>query len=202
MVRIEGLKKEYIDRVLPLMGQTRAAVFGIESPLLVRAICRDAFADRRVNFLVASEEGMIVGYVIAVIDRGSYRKKFLMRHPVPGLYAVAAGIIKKILPKDKKSLDRKTGMPDGVSAGNSGRNWKDSGPSTAKIINIGVSGAHRKRGVGKALYKELFAVLKNKGVKRVDANIDYGNMPSVRLHLSAGWKVEKRDSNLFASIDI
>ncbi len=55
-------------------------------------------------------------------------------------------------------------------------------------VSAYVHGAHRRQGVGKALYARLLGVLADKGYCMAYAGITLPNEPSIRLHESLGFR--------------
>ncbi|UCD55747.1 MAG: GNAT family N-acetyltransferase [Candidatus Omnitrophota bacterium] len=195
------LRKDEIPQLVRLMEDTNTSINGVCSGRLNYTICQDALLNKQVVALVSSMKGRITGYVLAVIDRALYWRNFTLRHPFMAIVVGALKIINKLAKKNKK-IPSCISLPKEVSDGPSGRTWRESTPQIAKILNIGVSGDFRGKGVGKNLYNNLFRLLANRGLKRIDANISFDNLASIRLHISTGWRIEKTGSNLFATIDI
>lgn len=65
-----------------------------------------------------------------------------------------------------------------------GRVWHN--PSGARLGLIGVLPSHRRRGVARALLGHVFAVLHERGIETVTAEVDDANVASVALLESAG----------------
>jgi L-amino acid N-acyltransferase YncA len=54
-------------------------------------------------------------------------------------------------------------------------------------VTVYISAAHHRRGIGRALYAELFALLRRQGVYEVCAGVTLPNEASVALHESLGF---------------
>ena len=170
-----------------LMRQTDLSMEGLSSMALFDVLCHDALSNGNVVIVVAAAKGALAGYVIAIVDYSSYWKAFIRRHLLISLDILTHKLIRKIRTKRITTENKK---------------WKDSSPHIAKIINIAVLPEHRGSGIGKGLYTYLFGLLRDRGVRRIDANINSDNAPSIKLHTALGWKIEKKTGNLFATIDI
>jgi len=201
-IQFRPLERADIRPLCDLMKRTDATIDGFTSLSIYRAVMGDSLARGGTVVIIALRERRIVGYAIALIDRMSYWRTFMLRHPgtIGEVIFQRASIT---MSKEKKErTHREPQLPEYVSGASSGRSWTESSRDIAKIMHIAVDASSRHRGIGKELYKRLFAALAGRGVRRVDANIGYENIPSIRLHAATGWKIERAADNLFASIDI
>ena len=184
------LRGEDVPAVCDLMDRTDAFIHGVKSWELSRVLCADALAvNPKVAVVVSLTRGRVVGYVLVVIDSASYWRQFWLRHPVMGGLLFCRKAVNKLL----------RGRTSRCSSEHA---WKESSPSIAKVVNIGVSEGIRGRGIGKGLYDYLFRVLAERGVRRVDANIQFDNLPSIRLHEAMGWVIERTATHLFATVGL
>jgi ribosomal protein S18 acetylase RimI-like enzyme len=186
------------------MKSVQAVIASISTGAVYRAVCRDALAGRAV-MVVAVDGTEIVGYVLAVVDWGTYWWGFPGRHPLVAL-EIALGRLRRRM---RNCLARRRRaavvMPTDSAAGSppaEARSWADSSPVIAKIMCIGVRQDWCRQGVGKALYRHLFGVLRQRGVRRLDAQIDLDNKASVRLHEATGWQVRPTGDGYFATVDL
>lgn len=199
------LEEGDIPMVCDLLQATGASIDGMTSRIVYRAVCKDSMAEGDAIVVVSIKDGIFAGCAIALVDRKSYWRSFLPRHPIAAFYVIvrllamkisaAAGFNKKLVQPDYDYGGRISGKP-------SGRTWRESSPSIAKIMHIGVANALRGMGLAKGLYRYLFAVLAERGVKRLDGNSSFDNASSVKLFLSTGFTVERTSGNFFATRDI
>ena len=59
-------------------------------------------------------------------------------------------------------------------------------------VTVYISGAHHRRGVGRALYAALFPLLERQGIYEVCAGVTLPNDASVGLHESLGFAADRR----------
>jgi hypothetical protein len=191
--------------VCGLLFQTGASIDGTRSPMVYRAVCNDALAGGNAVIIISSKDRDVVGCVLALIDRKVYWRLFLFRHPVTAFHVITSIMARKIravVNFSRQSAPRALHQDVRISEKPSGMTWQESSPFIAKIMHIAVTDTSRNMGIGKGLYDHLLNVLAGRGIKRVDANIALDNAPSIRLHLSTGWHIEKAPHNFFATIDI
>ena len=183
------LRKEDVPAVCDLMECTDAFINGVKSWKLSRVLCTDALImNPKVVVVVSLTRGCVVGYVLVIIDNASYWRQFWLRHSVTAVRLFCRKVVNK--------------LTRAAARCSSGHAWKESSPSIAKVINIGVSEDCRGRGIGKGLYDYLFRVLAERGIRRVDANIRFDNLPSIRLHEAMGWVIERVSTHLFATVGL
>lgn len=168
-----------------------------------RAIGKDVLRDPRATMLVADSEDRLAGYVIAVTDWRVFWRSFLLRHllcaAVIAFKRAKAGILsssKRSTPKDEPEEHWCLSEPTDT------RSWADSSPVIAKILHVGVDSQFRGRGIGSGLYREILGTLAARGVRRVDACIDRGNVRSLQLHAQTGWRIHRVHDGYFATIDL
>ena len=69
--------------------------------------------------------------------------------------------------------------------------WSPSDPKIARIIFIGILSDFRGLGIGESLYLFLSETLREEKCIKIEAHIDEGNMPSLKLHRKNGWNIEE-----------
>jgi GNAT superfamily N-acetyltransferase len=187
-----------------LFDRFRPTVAGTTCPFVFAAYCRDAVWDRGCVIALAIEDGTPCGIVISVFNRVHYWLWLCVRHPI----VMLAILLKRVWVR----VCRRRGSAGAQSATRRDvpttdpaalrRHWRENSAKIAKTIFIGVAPEARKRGVARQLYEYLFGVLRQKGVTRIDAHIDEGNIASVRLHQASGWQVSFDGSDWLATKDI
>ena len=135
----------------------------------------------------------VAGWVLAAVDWRRSLRRFLMRRP--GL-ALGLGLERVRVrsrgidgPAREEDPAPDTSFPLGLP-GSSGAQWGDSAPTTGRILFIHVAPKLRGRGVGSALYRELFTQLAARGVRRINARVERRNHSSLLLHQSVGFLLE------------
>lgn len=204
-IDFRSLETGDISAVCDFLCKTNAAIDGIKSSMVYRAVCKDALLKRDAIVVVSFKDRELAGCTVALIDRKSYWWLFLLRHPLIAPYVVISTIALKIrtaVASDKGLTPRSSYHDERISGDPSGKTWAESSPSIAKIMHIAVTDTSRNAGIGKGLYEILFEILAGCGVRRVDANIALDNVPSIKLHLATGWHVERAARNFFATIDM
>jgi ribosomal protein S18 acetylase RimI-like enzyme len=191
-MELQPISQETVEATARLLGDLSVSFAGVLSTSMRRAICRDGIKDPDLIVLLARQEQEIAGVVIAILNHVVFWKRFSTRHPL-----LAARILSgRLAPAGPAHASQPA---DGTQPLESPlESWADAGPDIAKISFIGVAAAHRRRGVGEALYAGLFEHLSKRAVKRVDARIDEGNHPSIRLHQASGWKLRRDSHGVFA----
>lgn len=203
-IKIRTFKAGDINDVSNVMAQTQAAIQGLSFRVFYYALCKDALKNEKVVLAVAQDQGRIIGFALAIFNIKEYWKDFLYTHPILTMNVCVRKLLKKIISRNKtnKDVEINAWLLPQISELPSGRRWQESSPSIAKIKHIGVLPAYRGKGAGKQLYYYLFEELAKRGVTRIDANIPLDNYPSIKLHLSTGWSLEKTADNFFATIDL
>lgn len=189
-----------------LLDVARPSVAGLTSPVLYRALCRESLARGNPVMVVAEVDGALAGFVMAVTDPKAFWRSFLRRHPLIAVRILARrmpGLIRARIPRRAAPVlvDRGEHRP-AESRTAEGASWEQSGPEIARIVFIGVDEAHRGRGVARALYRHLFAVLEGRGIRRANARIDVDNAPSIRLHRLTGWQIGGAGPSLLATLEL
>lgn len=188
-----------------LLRATNASIDGMMSSAVYRAVCRDSIAKRNAVVVISLKDGILAGCTVALIDRKSYWRSFLLWHPALAVYVITRALAMKLrvaFAPDKRTVQSSLDYGVTISDKPSGRTWQESSPFIAKILHTGVTDESRGMGIAKSLHEHLLAILAERGVKRVDGNSSLGNIPSVKLLLSTGFTIEKTPSNLFATRDI
>jgi ribosomal protein S18 acetylase RimI-like enzyme len=144
--------------------------------------------DKGVNIVLADSEHHPAGFVIAITHPAAYWKSFVMRHPVLGLKIMGrrslGGRASELSPAVISEEGLKLLEPHAPPY-----SWEQSDPTIARILFISVKPEFRKRGIGDALYRRLFELLRAQGVRAMNARIDCDNFASLQLHHRAGWKL-------------
>lgn len=188
-----------------LMEKANVSLGNFNSKPAYYAICRDALLTDKVVIIVAEKERHLAGYVVAIVDCKTYWVNFPFRHPISFLRIVSRKLAGKIFrkhTKNKHSEIKERALLEKISKVPSGRTWAESSSEIVKIANIHVFEDYRRMGIAKGLYKHLFHLLANRGVKRVDAITALYNNRSVGLHLDTGWQIERTKNRFFATIDL
>lgn len=180
-----------------LLSQAGVSVAGVQSASLYRALCEDAVSNRGVTVVIAGSDHDPAGFVVAITHPSAYWRSFVLRHPVLGfkmvwrrLFSGAEGeSFAAEFPDDAARL---------LEAEAATHSWTQSDSTIARILFIDVQPEFRRRGIGDALYRRLFGVLRTAGVRFVHARVGCDNLPSVRLHHRTGWKLYRDRKCVFA----
>jgi GNAT superfamily N-acetyltransferase len=204
-VKCRVVTRADVDEVVKLMRLSGFKIAGIATPWLYRTLCREALESGKVLVKVAECNGVVRGFVAAVIDWKAYWCCHLIKHPIFGLRVLWLRLKWVLFGKPVSAVlspDEESRLTDLIGTAASGRFWAESDRSIAKIVFIYVGPSERGKGVGYRLYQRLFDRLKREGVRRLDARIACANIGSVRLHVQAGFRVEEAGHSLFATLDL
>ncbi len=195
-----------VETLSRLMEQHSITMAGLSGKSFLHAVVADATTGERVNIVLADSDGRIVGWSIALINPRSYWKSFLFFHPILGARVICRRVRFRLaayreipgaanLDSDPfgetQWLQRSTVM------------WGSSCDSVAKHIDITVCSPLRNSGIGCQLQQAHLESLRACGVKRVDAVISKGNVPSVKFHIKLGWSLVRTDEQtLYITKDI
>lgn len=71
-------------------------------------------------------------------------------------------------------------------------------PATAGLVRMSVSGAHRGRGIGKRLVRELVDVARTQGYERIGCETTDSWQDAIALYLACGFEIiARRDGDVF-----
>lgn len=161
--------------------------------------------DSRVFLLQAFAGSDLVGYAAAITDWTRFWQSFAWRHPF-----LAISIATRKLrggrggrrPADQTKLIARDDEPSELLEAEGIKLWRESSPHIAKILHVGVLANFRGRGVATSLYRRLMDELALRGVQRLDAWIDPGNIASLRLHQETGWSILRQNNGYIATISL
>jgi len=186
------------------MAELNVALAGATWKALHQAVCRDAVKRPDLVVLLATCDNVMCGLVVSIIHWHRYWRHFLLRHPLLGAAILLHRLVRRrqALMGHVASGHQGPGFPAEGFAEASEAFWQQSSPEIAKIAFVGVLPAWRGRGIAGRLYEQLSRDLAERGVRRVDARIDQGNLSSIRLHLKAAWRIAVIPDALLASISL
>jgi ribosomal protein S18 acetylase RimI-like enzyme len=184
-----------------VLSALNVALAGLREVNLYRALCRDAIRAYPMVCFLARSGDQPAGIVLAIVDYGSYWRRFPLRHPFLALRILLRKAAALIAPGQETvtAHDREAELPD-PEKGSASASWSESNCHIAKILFIGVLPDFQRRGIGHKLYASLFSFLAQIGVCRVDARIAANNVSSIRLHRKSGWRVLRDERGIFATI--
>lgn len=199
------LRATEVQGVMAYFARTRPEVAKLRRPAMYRALCQDSLRNAGAVLMIAHSPTGPVGHAIAIIDWVGYWKRFLLRRPLLGARILTvryASLGKRRLPHGARTRTDRADVQSLLTTATETRRWRDSTRAIAKIANVGVADAARGRGVATLLYEQIMKELARKNVHRLDAHIDGGNYPSLRLHARTGWRISAWGSGYFATIDL
>jgi ribosomal protein S18 acetylase RimI-like enzyme len=204
MTEILPLDGESLPTVRRFLSDRGVSAGGLRGLRFTSALCRDALKPRgSVTALVARRDGEVVGTVVAIAGWQRYWAGFLLRHPLLALRPVARRAARRLLARGKPRNAGEAAPGEAVPAraeptdpGGPGP-ARAEGPGVAKVLIITVAPAARGQGVGRDLYRALFARLREAGVTTVLAQVSPDNEPSLRLHHTSGWDVSHRGREVY-----
>jgi ribosomal protein S18 acetylase RimI-like enzyme len=189
---------------LRILAEENVSIAGLAHESVRLAFLEDSLSTSQPLIMSACESQEVLGLVLCVIDPARYWPLLARRHPATALRILGARLTRKLgagrLPGMETVADRS--ILDLMVPNASGKQWSDSSPEIAKIVFIGVDGRHRRRSIGRGLYEELFRQLRSRAVRRVDACINWPNVPSIRLHRASGWQLFARPESVMATYDL
>jgi ribosomal protein S18 acetylase RimI-like enzyme len=202
-IRCSPISPGSFDACVGILSALQASVAGLRGRGVYRALCRDGLGgDTRLVCLVARSGAEPAGVVLAVVDHVAYWKRFAIRHPLPAARILATRTVQRLATPRKGASANSPPAEHNRTAASWTASWCESGRHIAKIIFIGVLPAFQGRGIARELYLSLFSRLKEIGVRRVDAMIASENLPSLRLHEQAGWRLHRDPPDVFATIPL
>jgi GNAT superfamily N-acetyltransferase len=193
------------SEVLSLMLQSGFPISGLVTRSIYSSLCKDALTCSDTQVAVAAIENRIVAFLLTITDWTRYWRRFMLRHPVPGLrivknrarrYGKHVDVWPQLLQSDREYVRSI------ISDSPSGRSWSDSSPSIAKVVFVQVDPQFRGRRLGVGLYYFLMDYLASRGVTRIDAKVDLTNRRAMPLHVSVGYRLERTGNSLFATKDL
>lgn len=189
-----------LPALVPLMAEAGAVIGWQTIPAMYRAVCADALRGGPVVVLVAAEGERLVGYLAMVIDGTAYwQRAFPRAHP---WLALRGALVRAAYRRRRPAPSPVTSEPLGEVVA-SDRRWSDSSATIAKVLHIGVHPACRGRGIAPGLYAAAPAVLRARGVVRLDAMVGLRNQASRALHRKSGFQlVTQGRSGVFVTRDI
>jgi ribosomal protein S18 acetylase RimI-like enzyme len=200
------VEKDDFPEIIKLMKRLRIPIAGLYSRAIYTAICRQALKDDRIVFVVAENQGKLIGLVFAIIDRNRFLISFLLRNPLFALQILfrkflrimRIGVSERVPNPAQLEVIRKY-----LTTSHSGRSWwKDSSPQIAKAGFIAVDSKYRRSGVGFKLNRYRDKVLMERGVKRYDGIVELHRFPQIQLLYKTGFRIERRGNKFFVSKDL
>ena len=154
--------------------------------------------------VIAKNNSKIVGFTITVIDWKKFWIKFSKSNPIIAFEIVMKRIMKKIKANKVQKTLKKNGkeISEFFESEQPEKSWSDSSPQIAKVIYTGVSENYRKKGIGTMMGSFRFKVLTERGVVRIDTNLDPKNIPAIKLNYKLGYKIYRSGNRLFVSKDL
>jgi ribosomal protein S18 acetylase RimI-like enzyme len=75
--------------------------------------------------------------------------------------------------------------------------------ATAILVRMSVSGAHRGRGIGKRLVRELADVARSQGYARIECETTDTWQDAIALYLACGFEIiDRRDGDVFFRLNL
>ena len=202
MVDCHSLLEGDIAGAVDMLAALEVSAGGVQDCRVYRALCRDAIQGNQVTMLMACRDGSTAGLAVAIIHASAYWRGFLVRHPLLACRILTARWSRRAGAGPAEASGLPTAAEALLEPQPTLHRWERSGPGTARILFIGVSQEHRGRGVAGVLYRRLADVLRERGLRQVYARIENGNLPSMRLHRSAGWKLYRAEPSVFAVLEL
>ena len=187
----EGAEPFCIE-VAPLLNHQRGAAIacmvecglslgGYRGAALARAYCQEALSrPDRLLVLLATSGPQVKGFLVVLRAPWTFWRGFLLRHPLLALRLAAFSMVRAPLSSDV--------IPP---------SWHGDTPGPQRIMMIAVSPAYRQQGVGRDLYRGLFA---HSGAEQDSlALVSRDNHASMALHKSTGWALEGEGNPILAT---
>jgi ribosomal protein S18 acetylase RimI-like enzyme len=199
------IRSDDVESTIALMQRTGVHFVGSRAPRVLRAVARDAAAGSNGASIALAFAGETpIALVVAFTERARYWRTFPARHPIAaleiGLHRARQRIKKrtKLRPEgvearfaEARSLIAERLAPMGPEL------WTDESPQISKVMFVAVDPAHRKGGVGHALYRWFFCDLSDRGVTRCDAHVSPDNVAAVTLHRRFPFHIHEIDGGYF-----
>lgn len=175
----------------------------------LHAFLKSALKDTLGTIMVAFERSSMkgAGYVIAINHPIRFWLTLTFKYP----FAIGLPLMREFFTKCKGKIQEillthnplRHDIIKTIDASLPQFHWSPSSQLIARINFIGVVAQFRGRGIGQTLYRHLFTALKKKGVKKVEAHVDKGNIASLVLHKKGGWNIQElREGDYKATYEI
>lgn len=190
------------EKLSTLLEQHSITMVGLGERRFLRAVVADATTGGRANIVLAHAAGGIIGWSIAVINPRAYWRGFILRHPVFGARILHERMrTARVREREGPGTGSGLTLEDDQSVGiqwplRSSVIWGSSRDSVAKHIDITIIEPFRNAGIGCQLQRAHFESLQRYGVRRVDAVISKGNVPSIKFHIKLGWSLVRTDETM------
>ena len=187
-----------------LLMEMRPPIAGLTNWRIYQSISREAIKSDNVIIIIAKDDKKIVGFTITIIDWKKFWLNFFRLHPIIAIEIIMNRIVSRIKAnKNKKMPKQNLGkVKEYFAAEQTEKSWNDSSAQIAKVVYTGVSENYRKKGIGTMIGNYRFKILTEKGIIRIDTNLDPKNIPAIKLNYNLGYKIYKEGNRLFASKDL
>ena len=190
-------------RLLSLLAEMRVPIAGSANPVAHRALV-NSICDSRLIVLLAEDNSQLCGVCLGVIHPSQFWKSLALRNPLVLLYRGLA-LVKRRLKRGQvgaATADPDSNTPSDLFDPPTGRKWGESAPSIAQIALVLLRPEVRGSGQSARFFARLLSELEQRGVRRIDARIGRGNIPSIRMCRSLGLKIEDTGANVFMTGDL
>jgi len=193
-----------LEDLCNLFLEMRPHIAGLANRRIYQSIGRGALKNDNLIIVIAKDNSRIVGFTIAVIDWKKFWIKFSRSNPMIAIEIVMKRMMEKIkVNKVPKTLKTNREELKGFFASEqTEKSWGDSSPQIAKVVCTGVSENYRKKGIGSMMGNYRFKILTERGVERIDTNLDPKNIPAIKLNYKLGYKIYRSGNRLFVSKDL
>jgi ribosomal protein S18 acetylase RimI-like enzyme len=201
---IKLLEDFELEDLCNLILEMRIPIAGLANRRIYHSIIKEALKNENIIIVIAKENRKIVGFTISVTDWKKFWIIFFQSNPIIALEI----IIKKIMAKIKVHKTEKTLNKNGeelkefIASEQTKKSWSDSSPQIAKVVYTGVNENYRKKGIATKMGRFRFKVLAERGVVRIDTNLDPKNIPTIKLNYKLGYKIYRSGNRLFVSKDL
>lgn len=202
------IREADVEAVVALMERIGVHFAGSRARRVREAVARDGIAyPSEVVFALAVDGGNPCGLVIALVERARYWRKFTRRHPRAAVAIGAHRLARRVRRRFARGsvagardiaavAATRTAFGDRITAPGRER-WEDAGPGIAKVMYVAVDPAHRRGGVGAALYRWFFRALAAAGIPRCDAEVSEDNVGAATLHRRFPFRVSEVHGGYF-----
>ena len=193
-----------LEDLCNLFLEMRPHIAGLDNRRIYQSIRRGALKNDNLIIVIAKDNSRIVGFTITVIDWKEFWIKFSRSNPIIAIEIVMKRMMEKIkVNKVPKTLKTNREELKGFFASEqTEKSWGDSSPQIAKVVYTGVSENYRKNGIGTMMGNYRFKILTERGVERIDTNLDPKNIPAIKLNYKLGYKIYRSGNRLFVSKDL
>lgn len=201
---IKSIEDFELEDLCNLLLEMRPPIAGLTNRRIYRSIGREALKNDKVIIVIAKDDRKIVGFTIAVIDWKKFWLKFSRSNPIIAIEIVLKRIMEKIKANKKQRtlIKNEEEIKEFFASEQTEKSWSDSSPQIAKVVYTGVSENYRKKGIGKMIGNYRFKVLTERGVVRIDLQLDPKNIAAIKLNYKLGQKIYRSGNRLFASKDL